>query len=454
MKFSWGKNMIRFSIVLVVSVMMLFPAANAIAAEEGEEPKPVEDLDKKIEMLISDLNSDDFNVREAAEKELTTIGEAARPALEKAVKSEEDEVRWRAKNILKKLNEKQEAEKLKEAEKKQREARSRRRPRTRSNAPDEDAQKALRKAMEEMRRTRRRSSGTTRVSPGFGSSITITGGFGVTTRTDGNLGVKVQSLGDFLKAHLDLEDGGVAIIELYDNSLLKVFGLKDNDIVVEINDKMAKTPNSLISILRTLEEDEEVTIRFIRKGKAQTFTGIWGEEGKAETETPPDQPKPDTVEKPGVEKEKPLKKEGSIEKTEKQPLGADPTGSRNRKLAEIQRLSQEAIELLQTKKLDDAIGKYKELIAKSKEAEISDSLIAIHYYNLACAYALNGNRNGAFKALSESIEKGYANFDHMEQDSDLDSLRADPRWKGIMAKKGGNKREKKVEKKKKKRRYF
>ncbi|WMW81015.1 S41 family peptidase [Undibacterium cyanobacteriorum] len=49
-------------------------------------------------------------------------------------------------------------------------------------------------------------------------------------------------------------------------------------------------------------------------------------------------------------------------------------------------------------------------------------------YNAACAYALAGKTELAFQWLDHSLEAGYARLDHIQTDSDLESLRADPRW--------------------------
>jgi tetratricopeptide (TPR) repeat protein len=49
---------------------------------------------------------------------------------------------------------------------------------------------------------------------------------------------------------------------------------------------------------------------------------------------------------------------------------------------------------------------------------------AIVWYNLACARALAGDKKQAVEALGQSIDRGFRNLDHIESDSDLDSIRA------------------------------
>jgi tetratricopeptide (TPR) repeat protein len=49
-------------------------------------------------------------------------------------------------------------------------------------------------------------------------------------------------------------------------------------------------------------------------------------------------------------------------------------------------------------------------------------------YNLACAHALQGNKQRAFDALEKAIENGFDNTHHMSEDEDLRSLQGDPHF--------------------------
>ena len=54
-------------------------------------------------------------------------------------------------------------------------------------------------------------------------------------------------------------------------------------------------------------------------------------------------------------------------------------------------------------------------------------------YNLACCYALAGNRDAAFDQLRAARARRYRDLDGMKTDTDLDSLHGDPRWSAVLA---------------------
>ncbi len=54
------------------------------------------------------------------------------------------------------------------------------------------------------------------------------------------------------------------------------------------------------------------------------------------------------------------------------------------------------------------------------------------HYNLACSLALVGDKDDALEALERAIKLGYRDFDHMKKDSDLKTLREDPRFKSLI----------------------
>lgn len=53
-------------------------------------------------------------------------------------------------------------------------------------------------------------------------------------------------------------------------------------------------------------------------------------------------------------------------------------------------------------------------------------------YNLACSYALMGQKDKAIFSLNKAVELGYRDVEHLRQDHDLDGLKADPRFLTII----------------------
>ncbi|MDF1701328.1 MAG: PDZ domain-containing protein [Planctomycetota bacterium] len=86
-----------FGIALPLTAVLVSPTGWA----EDEAPALA---DAAIAQLVQDLGADDFRTREQASKRLAALGAKARPALEKALKSEtRPEVRWRAEQILRRI---------------------------------------------------------------------------------------------------------------------------------------------------------------------------------------------------------------------------------------------------------------------------------------------------------------------------------------------------------------
>jgi hypothetical protein len=77
-------------------------------AEEPEPPAPAPvrgSDDAAIQRLVEGLGSSDFAVRERASRDLLALGERARPVLEQTMKNSENmEARWRAEQILRRLD--------------------------------------------------------------------------------------------------------------------------------------------------------------------------------------------------------------------------------------------------------------------------------------------------------------------------------------------------------------
>lgn len=53
-------------------------------------------------------------------------------------------------------------------------------------------------------------------------------------------------------------------------------------------------------------------------------------------------------------------------------------------------------------------------------------------YNLACSYALTGQKDKALLNLHKAIELGYSDIEQLRQDRDLDALKSDPRFQNLI----------------------
>lgn len=89
-------------------------------------------------------------------------------------------------------------------------------------------------------------------------------------------------------------------------------------------------------------------------------------------------------------------------------------------------LSELAIRYLRVDDYDSAIQTYKDAIRSDAGNR------GLNYYNLACAYSLNGDVNAGLTALEQAIKEGYKGFEWMKRDGDLKNLRKDPRFRKLL----------------------
>lgn len=95
--------------------------------------------------------------------------------------------------------------------------------------------------------------------------------------------------------------------------------------------------------------------------------------------------------------------------------------------AETRRISSQALEFLQAKEYAKAIEAYKTVFYRGWNANWVNAS-----YNLACCYSLLGQSERALDWLELCVLIGWKNWAHLKQDSDLDSLRGDPRYKKLV----------------------
>jgi len=55
-------------------------------------------------------------------------------------------------------------------------------------------------------------------------------------------------------------------------------------------------------------------------------------------------------------------------------------------------------------------------------------------YNLACSYALTGQKDQALLNLHKAVELGYSDVEQLRQDKDLDAIKSDPRFQHLIKK--------------------
>src|SRR5262249_32835280 len=90
------------------------------------------------------------------------------------------------------------------------------------------------------------------------------------------------------------------------------------------------------------------------------------------------------------------------------------------------RLQVEIHGLFQKKDVDAAEKKCREAIRMAPQ-------YADAHYNLACAFARQDKKQEALDSLARAVERGFNNPRHIKEDSDLESLREEARFKKLVA---------------------
>jgi len=79
---------------------------------------------------------------------------------------------------------------------------------------------------------------------------------------------------------------------------------------------------------------------------------------------------------------------------------------------------------IQKQQYDEAIRAFEKAIEAGYREDASS-------YNIACGYALKGERDRAFEWLRKAEEAGFRTDKYLSSDDDLDNLRSDPRFKAF-----------------------
>ncbi|MBI2931842.1 MAG: hypothetical protein HYY16_09335 [Planctomycetes bacterium] len=100
--------------------------------------------------------------------------------------------------------------------------------------------------------------------------------------------------------------------------------------------------------------------------------------------------------------------------------------------ATVQQMFDEALQQHEAQDFKTSIASFKTLYYRFPKVRFG----AVSAYNVACGYALTGDKEQALDWLELSIEAGYGeesnDYDHIRQDSDLDTLRKERRYQKIM----------------------
>jgi tetratricopeptide (TPR) repeat protein len=95
------------------------------------------------------------------------------------------------------------------------------------------------------------------------------------------------------------------------------------------------------------------------------------------------------------------------------------------KKAEFTKLAKQAAQAHTQKEYKKAISLYEKTVALYPKQSNPR-------YNLACAYALSGNKTKALESLAKAVENGFVEYEHMERDPDLLSIRKTAQYKEIL----------------------
>jgi carboxyl-terminal processing protease len=99
----------------------------------------------------------------------------------------------------------------------------------------------------------------------------------------------------------------------------------------------------------------------------------------------------------------------------------------------VRQKSGEVDELWKQKQYQKAVQILQDLYALPALSEMEDARMGV-LYNLACGYSLLGEKEKAISFLHDAIESGYSDFRHIREDTDLDNIRNEPRFREEVAK--------------------
>ncbi len=198
------------------------------------------------------------------------------------------------------------------------------------------------------------------------------------------------------------QDAGIKI-NIEEKSAAEQIGLHKDDIIMSINGITIKDRMHFAEIWKAIEPGSIIKLQVLRGDAEMKFElPTFMQPNREEIPLPP-KPKVDQWSLPQL-----------------------PGGLGIQEYSTIARLSRHAIEAMQTADYDEAI-KYLEKILEV-DPNNSNS-----FYNIACIYALQNQKDKALEYLKKSIAAGFIDWEHFQKDTDLDNLREMPEYTKMMA---------------------
>ncbi len=95
---------------------------------------------------------------------------------------------------------------------------------------------------------------------------------------------------------------------------------------------------------------------------------------------------------------------------------------------DAQQMFDEALKLHEEKNFKESVLLFKRIYYNFPKSPIGFTSA----YNVACGYALAGQKEEALDWLETSVKAGFSKIDHIRKDTDLDSLRNEKRYKRLL----------------------
>uniref|UniRef100_A0A7S1NLC2 PDZ domain-containing protein n=1 Tax=Eutreptiella gymnastica TaxID=73025 RepID=A0A7S1NLC2_9EUGL len=98
----------------------------------------------------------------------------------------------------------------------------------------------------------------------------------------------------------------------------------------------------------------------------------------------------------------------------------------------------EAVGLVKSKKYEDALVMFEEIIGLEPQNYIGDNfalttdMFRISHYQMACVYSLVGNQDAALDSLKEALNAGFDDYDQVRSDPDLAGVRELPEFNELI----------------------